>query len=131
MVTPMMRLQDPEQTKILIVTLPETTPVLEAAQLQDDLRRAGIEPWGWIVNASLAAADRRTIPLLRQRAAAEWPTLPKSVANSRARSAVVAMTADDPVGARETEGALRHTKNRTSRLNRRKKSPDVHFLNAI
>ena len=60
MVTPMMRLQDPEQTKILIVTLPETTPVLEAAQLQDDLRRAGIEPWGWIVNASLAAAKTGT-----------------------------------------------------------------------
>lgn len=47
----MMRLQDPVQTKILIVTLPETTPVLEAAHLQDDPRRAGIEPWGWIVDA--------------------------------------------------------------------------------
>ena len=68
--TPMMRLQDPEQTQILIVTLPETTPVLEAAQLQDDLRRAGIEPWGWIVNASLAATDTNH-PLLRRRAAAE------------------------------------------------------------
>ena len=57
----MMRLQDPEQTKVLIVTLPETTPVLEAAKLQDDLRRAGIEPWAWIVNGSLAAggADAR------------------------------------------------------------------------
>lgn len=53
-VTPMMRLQDPEQTKILIVTLPETTPVLEATDLQNDLRRAAIEPWGWIINASLA-----------------------------------------------------------------------------
>ena len=44
-VTPMMRLQDPDRTRILIVTLPETTPVLEAARLQEDLRRAGIEPW--------------------------------------------------------------------------------------
>jgi hypothetical protein len=41
-----MRLQDPEQTKILLVKLPETTPVLEAAHLQEDLRRAGIEPLG-------------------------------------------------------------------------------------
>ena len=68
--TPMMRLQDPEQTKVMIVTLPETTPVLEAAHLQDDLRRAGIEPWAWIVNASLAAAETQH-PLLVRRAAFE------------------------------------------------------------
>src|SRR5262249_61860743 len=42
--TPLMLLQDRAYTKILIVSLPETTPVLEASQLQDDLRRAGIEP---------------------------------------------------------------------------------------
>jgi arsenite-transporting ATPase len=36
----------------------ETTPVLEAANLQQDLRRAGIEPWAWVVNNSLAAAQR-------------------------------------------------------------------------
>ena len=54
--TPMMQLQDPARTKVLIVTLAETTPVLEAAQLQDDLRRAGIEPWAWVVNNCIAAA---------------------------------------------------------------------------
>ena len=43
--TPMMQLQDTKQTKVLIVTLAETTPVLEAANLQADLQRAGIEPW--------------------------------------------------------------------------------------
>src|SRR5574337_1400574 len=48
--TPMMQLQDAKQTKVLIVTLAETTPVLEAANLQADLRRAGIEPWAWVVN---------------------------------------------------------------------------------
>jgi len=98
MVTPMMRLQDPDQTKILIVTLPETTPVLEASELQDDLRRAGIKPWGWIVNASLAAATTNH-PLLRQRAAAEWPHIAKVRDKLSTRSAVVAMTADDPIGA--------------------------------
>ena len=30
--TPMMQLQDPKQTKVLLVTLAETTPVLEAAE---------------------------------------------------------------------------------------------------
>lgn len=47
------RLRDPAFTKILLVTLPEATPVHEAAALQDDLRRADIEPFGWIVNQSL------------------------------------------------------------------------------
>ena len=70
--TPMMRLQDQKQTKVLLVTLAETTPVLEAANLQADLRRAGIEPWAWIVNNSVAAA-RPSSPLLRQRARNELP----------------------------------------------------------
>lgn len=47
------RLRDPEFTKILVVTLPEATPVHEASALQDDLERAGIAPWGWVVNQSL------------------------------------------------------------------------------
>lgn len=97
MVTPMMRLQDPQQTKILIVTLPETTPVLEAAHLQDDLRRAGIEPWGWIVNASLAAAATHH-PLLRRRAAAELPQIARVRDALAERYAVVPMAAEEPVG---------------------------------
>jgi len=43
-VTPLMRLQDAAYTRIILVTLPEVTPVSQAAALQDDLRRAGIEP---------------------------------------------------------------------------------------
>ena len=58
-VTPLMRLQDPAYTKVLLVTLAETTPVSEAAALQADLRRARIEPWAWVVNQSLAAASTR------------------------------------------------------------------------
>ena len=55
----MMRLQDEKQTKMYLVTLAETTPVLEAANLQADLRRAGIEPWAWIINNSVAAIRSR------------------------------------------------------------------------
>jgi len=95
--TPMMRLQDPAQTKVLIVTLAETTPVLEAAGLQAELRRAGIEPWAWIVNNSLAAAVTRS-PLLRQRALNEVPQI-KAVATRHARRyAVVPLLAEEPVG---------------------------------
>jgi arsenite-transporting ATPase len=68
------RLRDPDYARTLLVTLPEATPVAEAARLQDDLRRAGIEPFGWVVNASLAASGTRH-PLLAARAALEAPHL--------------------------------------------------------
>ena len=59
-ITPLMRLQDPAYSKVVIVALAETTPIAEASDLQDDLRRAGIEPYGWVVNATLAIPARRT-----------------------------------------------------------------------
>ncbi len=96
-VTPMMQLQDPQQTKVIIVTLAETTPVLEAAGLQADLRRAGIEPWAWVVNQSLAAAAPVS-PLLRARADAERPLVATVLREHASRVAVVAMQADEPVG---------------------------------
>ena len=68
------RLRDAHYTKMLLVTLAEATPVLEAARLQDDLRRAGIEPFGWVVNASVAASGTRH-PLLAARARLEGPHL--------------------------------------------------------
>jgi len=98
LVTPMMRLQDPEQTKIMIVTLPETTPVLEAAHLQEDLKRAGIVPWGWIVNSSLAAATT-TQPILQKRAQAEQEQISKVADELSTRYGVVPMQAEEPVGA--------------------------------
>jgi arsenite-transporting ATPase len=66
LVTPMMRLQDPKYTKIILVTLPETTPVLQAKVLQDDLRRAHIEPFAWVINKSILAAGTHD-PLLQAR----------------------------------------------------------------
>jgi arsenite-transporting ATPase len=96
-VTPMMRLQDPSQTKMLIVTLAETTPVLEAARLQEDLRRAQIEPWAWVVNASLAAAGPRE-PLLLRRAHAEMEQIEKVRHELAQRTFVVPWSAEEPVG---------------------------------
>jgi len=107
LVTPMMRLQDPEQTKIMIVTLPETTPVLEAAHLQEDLQRAGIEPWGWIINSSLAAAKTGQ-PLLRKRAQSEHEQIAKVRDVLATRYAVVPIQAQEPIGAKELSGLCRH-----------------------
>ncbi|HVU44534.1 MAG TPA: arsenical pump-driving ATPase [Terracidiphilus sp.] len=64
------RLRDEAFTKILIVTLPEATPVHEAAQLQQDLGRAGIRPFAWIINQSLLATGTRD-PILAERALLE------------------------------------------------------------
>lgn len=96
-VTPMMQLQDPTQTKVLLVTLAETTPVLEAAGLQSDLRRAGIEPWAWIVNNSVAAAQPRS-PLLRQRARNELREIDTVARLHARRYAVVPLVKTEPVG---------------------------------
>lgn len=68
------RLRDPEFTKILIVTLPEATPVHEAAFLQEDLRRAGMEPYAWIINRSLNESGS-VDPLLVAKRSAEVPFL--------------------------------------------------------
>lgn len=95
-VTPMMRLQDPKYTKMLIVTLPETTPVLEAEALQADLRRAGIEPWGWVINSSLAAAGPHD-PLLAARAAEERTHIER-VQRSIKRVAIVPWLTEEPLG---------------------------------
>ena len=97
--TPMMQLQDQVRTKVLIVTLAETIPVLEAADLQADLRRAGIEPWAWIVNNSLAAAITRS-PLLRRRAQNELPQIDDVASRHARRYAIVPLLAEEPVGVR-------------------------------
>ncbi|WP_447738215.1 arsenical pump-driving ATPase [Aeromonas veronii] len=95
--TPMMQLQDPKQTKVLIVTLPEPTPVQEAANLQADLRRAGIEPWGWLVNHSLQQAAVSS-PLLQLRAERQLPHIEAVEQQHASRYAVVPLLAEEPVG---------------------------------
>ena len=75
------RLRDPEYTRVLIITLPEATPVHEAARLSEDLERAGIAPYAWIVNQSLAAAG------------AEHPTLAARARDEHAYLAEVAAIA--------------------------------------
>ncbi|MEI7787515.1 MAG: arsenical pump-driving ATPase [Chlorobiaceae bacterium] len=95
--TPMMQLQDPKQTKVLIVTLAETTPVLEAVNLQEDLRRAGIEPWAWIINNSVAAANPGS-PLLKQRAQNEVSEIDAVAHHHATRYAAVPLLKEEPTG---------------------------------
>lgn len=95
--TPLMRLQDPKRTKVLIVTLAETTPVLEAANLQADLNRAGIAAWAWVINTSVAASHAQS-PLLRQRAANELREINAVATRHARRYAVVPLLQQEPIG---------------------------------
>ena len=90
------RLRDPDYTRVLIVTLPEATPVHEAARLSEDLERAGISPYAWIVNQSLAAAGA-THPTLAARARDEHPYLAEAAALAE-RLALVAWQPYTPAG---------------------------------
>lgn len=69
--TPYMSLQDQELSKIILVSLPETTPMREAGALQNDLKRAGIKPYAWLINQSLSMLTDIKDPLLKSRANAE------------------------------------------------------------
>ena len=68
--TTLQYLQDAEVTRPVLVTLPETTPMLEAQSLAADLSRAGIEPWAWVINQSLPATETSS-PFLLRRASAQ------------------------------------------------------------
>jgi arsenite/tail-anchored protein-transporting ATPase len=91
------RLRDPQFTKVLLVTLSEATPVHEAAQLQDDLRRAGIQPFAWVVNQSFAADGLRD-PILRERGIREAPYLAEVRDRHAARLAWIPWYPEPPVG---------------------------------
>ncbi len=95
--TPMMQLQDPERTKVIITTLAETTPVLEAENLQNDLIRADIHPWAWVINNSLSITET-TSPLLLSRAEQEVAQIEKVTSTLAKRVAIVPLLETEPVG---------------------------------
>ena len=99
-VTPLMRLQDAAYTKIILVTLPEVTPVSQAAALQDDLRRAGIEPYAWVLNKSVLAAGTHD-PLLAARLAGERKQMERMAAGLSKRLFTLPWLTVPPIGLAE------------------------------
>ncbi len=100
MITPLMRLQDPEFTRVLIVSLAEGTPVLEAERLQADLRRADINPYGWIMNQTYHLSGTRH-PTLLTRARLERAELERVSQELADRMWIVPWQAETPAGERE------------------------------
>ena len=95
------RLRDPQFTMVLLVTLPEATPIHEAMQLERDLARADITPFAWVVNQSLTPL-KVTDPVLRARRSHEAVHLRELAAHGK-HTALEPWHADilsaDPVGA--------------------------------
>ena len=97
------RLRDPDYTRTLIVTLAEATPVHEAERLQDDLARAGVKPYAWVINQSLLASGTHD-PLLSERGAYEVPYIRRVVDELAERCALIPWLAEAPTG---TQGLLK------------------------
>jgi arsenite-transporting ATPase len=93
------RLRDPIYTKVLIVTLPEATPVHEAERLQNDLARANIQPFAWVINQSLLASGTQNA-LLAQRGQAEIPFIRRVVDGHSSRCALIPWLTEPPIGAK-------------------------------
>ncbi len=91
------RLRDGEFTRVLVVTLPEATPVHEAAMLQADLRRAQIEPFAWVINQSFAGCGSHD-PLLVARGRGEVPYIREVAEQHSQRTALVPWVTEEPVG---------------------------------
>lgn len=96
-ITPLMRLQDPLYTRVILVTLPEITPVSEAAALQEDLRRAKIEPFAWVINRSLLASGTQD-PLLRQRLIGERKQIERVEGSLARKTFIVPWQPIPPIG---------------------------------
>ncbi|MDZ7864178.1 arsenical pump-driving ATPase [Acidovorax sp.] len=100
LVTPLMRLQDAAYTRIILVALPEVTPVSQAAALQEDLRRAGIEPYAWVLNKSVLAAGTRD-PLLAARLDGERRQMARMADGLAQRTFTIPWLTRAPVGVAE------------------------------
>ncbi len=94
------RLRDPAFTHVVLVALPEATPIHEAAKLQEDLERAGITPFAWVVNQSLCF-DQIYDPVLKARRDRELPLIAEVRTHLSKRFAVAPWRPDET--AREVE----------------------------
>ena len=102
------RLRDPDYTRVLIVTLPEATPVHEAASLQRDLRRAEIEPYAWVINQCLSPLTIHD-PLLQERQRHEEPYIREVMEKQSHRTVLIPWQIDPPVGKIGLEHLLQNT----------------------
>lgn len=91
------RLRNPEETDVVIVTLAEATPVIEATRLQEDLKRAQIDPKWWVINQSLYGTETKD-PVLKGRAVAEKQWIKKVKEELSDRCALIPWMKEEKIG---------------------------------
>lgn len=101
------KLRNPEETSVVIVTLPEATPVLEATRLRDDLKRASIEPVWWVINQSLYA-QQTTDPILQSRADAEKVWIKRVSEEIAERTSIVPWQPEEKIGYDKMKDLINH-----------------------
>lgn len=91
------QIRNPKETSVVIVTLAEATPVLESSRLQDDLRRASINPKWWVINQSLSATNTND-PILKGKALAEKEWIQEVRDNKSEKCAVIPWLPEEKIG---------------------------------
>ncbi|NMO80075.1 arsenical pump-driving ATPase [Niallia alba] len=91
------QIRNPKETSVVIVTLAEATPVLEASRLQDDLRRASINPKWWVINQSLSATNTND-PILKGKALTEKEWIQEVRDNKSEKCAVIPWLPEEKIG---------------------------------
>ncbi|MDF2854800.1 MAG: arsA [Neobacillus sp.] len=101
------RLRNQMETEIVITTLPEATPVLEAERLQKDLQRAGIVPHWWVINQSFYATHTSD-PVLSGRALTEKQWIEKVRNELSERMAVIPWLDSEYEGINQIKGLIKN-----------------------
>jgi arsenite-transporting ATPase len=86
-----------DETEVIIVTLPEATPVYEALRLEDDLQRAGIAAKWWVINQSLYGTNT-TNSMLAAKAAGEVEWINRIDEHTGGKFALIAWSAGEIKG---------------------------------
>jgi arsenite/tail-anchored protein-transporting ATPase len=91
------RLKNTYETEVVIMTLPETTPVYEAMRLEEDLKRANINTKWWVINSSLYYT-KTTNKMLAAKASNEIEWINKVDVHANGNFAVIGWSADEIKG---------------------------------
>lgn len=86
-----------DKTEVVIVTLPEATPVYEALRLEDDLKRAQIAANWWVINQSFYHAGT-TNALMKAKASNEVEWINRIDRHMDGKFALIAWNADQIKG---------------------------------
>lgn len=100
------KIRNPKETSVVIVSLAEATPVLEASRLQDDLRRASINPKWWVINQSLFATNTND-PVLKGKAESEKEWIQEVKTKLADRSAIIPWLHEEKIGYEKLKDYIR------------------------